>query len=96
MLWGVPAVPALPAAPGTSLGAGKVDPMDSVLSGGISSEKQSCVCPEQLQGSRVGCAGHPEMVMFTMEITWFEHLRGGSTTSTKSPTPSPVLFVGFI
>lgn len=46
MLWGVPAAPALPAAPGASLGGGMVDPMDNVLSGGISSEKQSCVCPE--------------------------------------------------
>lgn len=43
---GVPAAPALPAAPGVSLGAGNVDPMDNVLSGGISSKKQSCVCTE--------------------------------------------------
>lgn len=60
---GVPAAPALPAALVAYLGAGKVDPMDNVLSGGIIPKKQSSVW---LLGSMVGCGEHPEMGMLTV------------------------------
>lgn len=65
--------PGVPAAPGASLGAGIVDPMDSRV--GLA-PKSRAVCAE----SPVGWGEHPEMGMFTVEIPWFGHRRGDSIT----------------
>lgn len=86
---GVPAAPALPAAPGASLGAGRVDSKCSLV--GLAPRSRA-VCERAwwLQGSTVGCGEHPEMGMFTVEITWSEHLRGDGTTLIIHTEPSAV------